>query len=327
MPEDTNTDGLAFSVDEVSAGLRLDVFLAGQMEDASRSFLKKVVKDRRVRVNKHLVSRPSRIVAENDEIVVDLPPPAPATLTPENIPLEILHEDADVVVLNKPAGLVVHPAPGHATGTLVHALLYHSPSFTAAGGEADRPGIVHRLDRDTSGVMVVAKSRKAFLSLGKQSREHTFDRRYLAIVKGEFQEEAGRIDASLGRSMVDRKRMAVTGVRGRDAVTNFEVIERFGIASLVALQLETGRTHQIRVHLRFAGRQVLGDPVYGISDFTGWKVSKELRAAFDNLTGQALHAERLGFDHPATGKRVLYTSPPPEEFQKTLDLLREHGTG
>lgn len=317
------------TVSDEEAGLRLDQYLAGAVEDASRSFLKKAIKDERVRIAGTAITKPSRPMAAGDCVEVTLPPPPPSELTPENIPLDILHEDADVLVVNKPSGMVVHPAPGHYTGTLVHAVLYHCPDFQRptggiAGYAADpgRPGIVHRLDRDTSGVMVVAKTQRAFDSLAKQAREHTFDRRYLALVRGEFPEDRGVIDAAIGRSLVDRSRMAVTGVQGRDAVTHFEVLERFGVASLVACQLETGRTHQIRVHLRYAGRPVLGDPVYGVTDFGSWKVSPEARAALEGLTGQALHAERLGFVHPATGETVTFTALPPPDFQRAVEALR-----
>ena len=208
-------------VEEGSEGLRLDVFLAGCIEDASRSFIQKAIKGNRVTINGQVCKRPSRCVALGDEIDIELPPQPTTELIPENIPLEILHEDADVLVVNKPAGLVVHPAPGHSGGTLVNAVLFHCPDFQRPGEDATRPGIVHRLDRDTSGVMVVAKSPRAFQSLGRQAREHAFERRYLALAQGEFPEERGRIDAAVGRSMTDRKRMSVATAHSRDAVTNF----------------------------------------------------------------------------------------------------------
>jgi len=181
---------------------------------------------------------------------------------------------------------------------------------------------VHRLDRDTSGVMVVAKSPRAFLSLGRQAREHAFERRYLALAQGEFPQDRGRINAAVGRSMTDRKRMSVTAARSRDAITNFEVLERFGAACLVTLRLETGRTHQIRVHLRFAGHPVLGDPVYGVVDFQSWTVSEATRTVLRNLQGQALHAELLGFAHPADGTVMRFVAPLPADFQAALDALR-----
>ncbi len=170
--------------------------------------------------------------------------------------------------------------------------------------------------------MIVAKTQKAFTNLAKQASDHTFDRRYLALVRGEFKENVGRINAAIGRSTADRARMTVTSVRSRDAVTHFDVIERFGVASLIALKLETGRTHQIRVHLRFAGRPVLGDSVYGVTDFAKWTVSKDTRTALRALRGQALHAETLGFTHPGSGERLSFTTVPPDDFQTVLDALR-----
>ncbi len=325
--EKSNT--LEFEAGPDDAGMRLDVFLAGAIEDASRSFLQKVIKDQRVSINEHTVKRSSRTVVEGSRIVVNMPPPPPSELIPENIPIDVLHEDEHILIVNKASGMVVHPAPGHYTGTLVHAVLFHSKDFERPTGDlsdedeaAVRPGIVHRLDRYTSGVMVVAKSQKAFNHLAKQAREHTFDRHYVALVRGEFKEDAGLIDASIGRSLVHRGKMAVTSVKARDAVTHFNIQERFTIASKVKLELETGRTHQIRVHLRFAGRPILGDPVYGVTDYSGWTVPPALLEALHALEGQALHAEMLGLEHPATGERLKFTAPPPADFQLAENELR-----
>lgn len=310
------------SVEPEHAGLRMDVFLAEAVEDATRSYLQKLIKGGKVLVNGEPCTKPGRTMSAGDEVSVDVPPPPPETPEPEDIPLDILYEDDELVLVNKPAGLVVHPAPGHPTGTLVNAVMYHCKGFACPGEDQTRPGIVHRLDRDTSGVMVVAKTQRAFTDLARQAAEHTFDRRYVALVCGEFPEQRGQINAGIGRSLAERGKMAVTSVQARRAVTNFEVLERFGVASLVGLQLDTGRTHQIRVHMRFAGRPVLGDPLYGVSDFKGWKVSDEVRAALEALPGQALHAERLGVTHPVTGERLTYTAPPPATFQNALDALR-----
>jgi len=315
------------TVEEGSDGLRLDVFLTECVEDASRSFIQKAIKGSLVTVNGQVCKRPSRCVALGDVIDAELPPQPTTELTPENIPLEVLYEDADVLVVNKPAGLVVHPAPGHGGGTLVNAVLFHCPDFQRPGEDVTRPGIVHRLDRDTSGVMVVAKSPRAYQSLGRQAREHAFERCYLALAQGEFPEERGRINAAVGRSMTDRKRMSVTGAHSREAITNFEVLERFGVACLVRLQLETGRTHQIRVHLRFAGHPVLGDPVYGVVDFRSWNVSDATKAALHKLEGQALHAALLGFAHPADGKVMRFQTALPSDFQAALDALRREVAG
>jgi 23S rRNA pseudouridine1911/1915/1917 synthase len=318
------TNRVETTVDAASDGLRLDQYLASVAEDASRSYLQKLLKDGMVSLNGTVCTKASRKVREDDAIIAEVPPPPDLIPEPEDIPLDILHEDAEVLIVNKPAGLVVHPAPGHYSGTLVNAVLHHCPDFQRPGSDLVRPGIVHRLDMLTSGVMVVAKTQRAFSHLGEQAAAHAFDRRYLALVRGHFKEDRGRIDASIGRSTADRKRMAVTGVRAKEAVTNFEVRERFSTASLVALRLETGRTHQIRVHMRFAGRPILGDPIYGVADFTGWKVAPELRAALEALPGQALHAELLGIEHPATGEHLTFTAPPPAAFQEVLEALRAY---
>lgn len=327
--EHSTGETLELDVGAEAAGLRLDQFLAGSIEDASRSFIKKVIKDGGVFLNGHGVTRPSRHLAENDRVGITLPPPPATDLVGEDIPLDVLFEDSEILVVNKPSGLVVHPAPGHYTGTLVHAVIFRCADFErptnardAAALAAIRPGIVHRLDRFTSGVMVVAKTQRAHDRLARQAREHTFDRRYVALVRGEFKEDSGRIDAAIGRSLSDRSRMSVAPVGGRDAITHFDVLERFGIASHIALKLETGRTHQIRVHLRFAGRPILGDPIYGVIDFSGWEIGNELRAALQALDGQALHAELLGIVHPVTGEHMTFRAPPPADFNRVLELLR-----
>ena len=311
------------------AGLRLDVFLAGRIADASRSFIKQAIKDERVTVKGDKVKRPSRGLSEGDEIEVRLPPAPVTELLPEDIPLDVVFEDSDILVVDKPSGLVVHPAPGHATGTLVNAVLHHCPDFELPRGEDGegsdflRPGIVHRLDRFTSGVMVVAKTRIAFDSLSDQARRHVFERRYVALVQGEFKEDSGVIRATIGRSLSDRKRMSVTSVNAREAVTHFRVRERFGVASYLELRLETGRTHQIRVHLRFAGHPVLGDTMYGVTEYSQLAIGDAAREALEGLEGQALHAELLGLVHPRTGENLRFETPPPRDFQEALSEFRE----
>ena len=306
------------------------MFLSACIEDASRSLLKQVINDGNVTINGKPAKRPSKKIQINDVVQVELPPPPTSHLIPEDIPLDVLFEDEHVLMINKPSGLVVHPAPGHYTGTLVQAVLHHCPKFESPSGDlsgygADpmRPGIVHRLDRQTSGVMVVAKTQLAFNHLSRQAREHTFDRHYLALVRDSFTEDVGIVNATIGRSLSQRGKMAVTAVNGREAVTHFEVLERFGIASLIKLRLETGRTHQIRVHMRFAGRPILGDPLYGVIDFAKWDIQPPLRAALKALDGQALHAEMLGLEHPVTGERITRTAAPPDDFQAVLNALRE----
>ncbi len=311
---------LEITVEE--GGIRLDVFLAESLEDFSRSFAAKLVREGRVRLNGRVCDRPSRVVAQGDTLAVDLPEPPDDTPQPEDIPLDVLYEDEHVIVVNKPYGLVVHPAPGHPSGTLVNALLYRYPELRAMVPDSRRPGIVHRLDRDTSGVMVVARTPKAYNALSGQASAHAFERHYLALVRGEFKEDLVRVDAPLGRSLSDPKRVAVTGIRARDAVTWAETLERFGVASLIRLRLETGRTHQIRVHMRFAGRPILGDPVYGFTAYEELRVSPEVRQALRGLHGQALHAARLGFSHPESGTMLHFETPPPNDFQAALDALR-----
>ncbi len=319
-------DAEEFSVTPEEVRLRLDVFLAGRIEDASRSFIKQAIKDERVMVNGRVVTRPGKTLSADDRVDVRLPPAPSTELLPEDIQLDVVHEDGDILVVNKPSGLVVHPAPGHPSGTLVNAVLHHCKVLCGledTGVDAQRPGIVHRLDRFTSGVMVVAKSRRAFDHLSDQARRHAFDRRYVALIQGEFKEGAGVIRAPIGRSLSDRKRMSITSVKAREAVTRFRVRERFGAASYVELKLETGRTHQIRVHMRFAGRPILGDAIYGVTDFSDWAVSPELREALGGLEGQALHAELLGLTHPESGERLTFEAPPPQDFQNALNELRK----
>ncbi|HOC68216.1 MAG: Ribosomal large subunit pseudouridine synthase D [Bacteroidetes bacterium ADurb.Bin123] len=311
-----------FIVQPEEEGLRLDSYLAGAVEDASRSFLKKIIKNGSVTAKAGVCTKPAYGVSVGEDIRIELPDPVPAEPTPENIPIEILYEDEALVVVNKEAGMVVHPAPGHETGTLVNALLHHCAGYQHSGGDVKRPGIVHRLDRDTSGVMVAAKTQRAYGHLARQAAEHAFDRRYVALARGEFKEQFGCINASLGRSLVEPSRMAVTGINARDAVTHFETLERFGVACFVRLRLETGRTHQIRVHLRFAGHPILGDPVYGETRYQSWNVAREVLDALQRLTGQALHAELLGFEHPYTGQKMTFFAEPPQDFQEALMALR-----
>lgn len=315
-------------VQEDHAYLRLDAYLAEIVEDLSRSYAKKLIKERRVSVNGDVCTKPGRAVAPGEKVEAEIPPPADPVAAPESVNVPVVYEDNAVFVVDKPAGMVVHPAPGHPSSTMVQGLLHRSAEFRAArpGEDPLRPGVVHRLDQHTSGLLVVAKTPSAHESLSRQAREHTFGRRYLALVRGEFPEDTGRINANIGRSTRDRKRMAVTAIQGRDAVTRFEVLERFGVACLVALELETGRTHQIRVHLRFAGHPVLGDSVYGVSNFTKWDVSPDCRQILSQLDGQALHAEQLSFTHPESGERMTFRSELPQDFQDVLNALRREGS-
>lgn len=320
IPETEGHTFLEIAVEE--GGLRLDVFLVGVLDDLSRSFLAKVIREGRVRINGRVCDRPSRQVTGGETVRLDLPEPPPKLPVPENIPVDVLYEDEHIIVVNKPSGLVVHPAPGHPSGTLVNALLYRFPELASVPPDPRRPGIVHRLDRDTSGVMVVARSARAYGFLSEQASTHAFERYYLALVKGEFREDLVRVDAPLGRSIHDPKRVTVTGIRAREAVTWAETLERYGVASLLRLRLETGRTHQIRVHMRFAGRPILGDPIYGFTAYAELNISADVRAVLEQLHGQALHAARLGFAHPETGKSLVFESDPPPDFRSARDVLR-----
>ena len=250
-------------------------------------------------------------LAPGDSVELDVPEPREPEAKPEDIPLNVVYEDASLLVINKPRGLVVHPAAGNERGTLVNALLSHCDDLSGIAGEL-KPGIVHRLDKDTTGLLVVAKNDEAHLSLSKQIGEKSARRIYLALVEGNVPEDSGRVDAPLGRSRADRKKIAVVE-DGRAAATQYRVLERFGDTTLVECSLETGRTHQIRVHMKHIGHPVAGDPVYGI------------RKQRFNVEGQLLHAARLSFTHPATGERMEFSAPLPEDFQRILDGLRKRG--
>lgn len=299
------TDELKLTIDSAMTG-RIDKELAHYLADISRSQLQKWIEDGNVTVNGEKV-KPKYKLAVGDRVVVQPEKPQKIDLEPENIPLDIVYEDDDVIVVNKPQGMVVHPAPGHPNHTLVNALLYHSPLSTING--EFRPGIVHRIDKDTSGLLMIAKNDLAHRSLAAQLKAKTNEREYVALVHGVIKEERGTIDAPLGRSKKDRKKQAVVE-DGRHAVTHFKVLERFQHYTLVSCRLETGRTHQIRVHMKYIGHPLAGDPLYG--------PRKTLPG-----NGQYLHARLLGFKHPRTGKQMTFTSPLPEYFQKMIDHLEK----
>ena len=299
------TDELKLTIDSAMTG-RIDKELAHHLADISRSQLQKWIEDGNVTVNGEKV-KPKYKLAVGDRVVVQPEKPQKIDLEPENIPLDIVYEDDDVIVVNKPQGMVVHPAPGHPNHTLVNALLYHSPLSTING--EFRPGIVHRIDKDTSGLLMIAKNDLAHRSLAEQLKAKTNEREYVALVHGVIKEERGTIDAPLGRSKKDRKKQAVVE-DGRHAVTHFKVLERFQHYTLVSCRLETGRTHQIRVHMKYIGHPLAGDPLYG--------PRKTLPG-----NGQYLHARLLGFKHPRTGKQMTFTSPLPEYFQKMIDHLEK----
>lgn len=289
------------------SGQRLDKYLAGEMTDLSRSRIKELVQAGEVLVNGKK-SKVSYKVQKGDLIRVTVLPLEPLKLEAENIPLDIVYEDEDIIVVNKPQGMVVHPAAGHPSHTLVNALLYHTRDL-ADSPEGFRPGIVHRIDKDTSGLLMVAKNAAARESLEKQLAAKSNKRQYLAIVHGNFAEEEGTIDAPIGRNPKDRKQMAVVE-KGKSAVTHFKVLEQYQGYSLVECQLETGRTHQIRVHMAYIGHPLAGDPLYG--------PRKTLPGH-----GQFLHAKTLGFEQPSTGEWLEFSAQPPEIFQQTVADLRK----
>lgn len=283
---------------------RIDKVLSELAPEISRSQIKNLITDGNVTVNGKKV-KPKYKVHSGDQIVLDKPEPRSLELTPENIPLDIVYEDEDVIVVNKPQGMVVHPAPGHPDHTLVNALLYHSPLSTING--TFRPGIVHRIDKDTSGLLMIAKNDMAHQSLAEQLKNKTNQREYLALVYGQIKEDEGTIDAPLGRNPQDRKKQAVVA-NGRHAVTHFQVVKRYTNFTLVKCILETGRTHQIRVHMKYIGHPLVGDPLYGPRKVIG-------------KNGQFLHAAVLGFKHPRTGEQMRFEVPLPENFQKMLNKL------
>lgn len=309
---------MLITVDKSGVGTRLDAFLARESE-LSRSGAAKLIEGGSVTVNGAAVNK-KYALKEGDRVEFSLPEPEEYDAIPENIPLDIVYEDDQIIVINKPSGMVVHPAPGNYTGTLVNALLYHCKGTLSGIGGVARPGIVHRIDKDTSGLLVVAKCDEAHAALSEELKYHGIVREYVALVRGGFSSERGTVDHPIGRHPVDRKKMAVIlggSDSARDAVTHYEVIERFGEVSYLKLRLETGRTHQIRVHMSYTGHALLGDEVYATS-----KTAFEKRhpSLFD---GQALHARRLELTHPKTKERMSFECPLPENFERALNILRE----
>ncbi len=294
---------------EESKNQRLDAFLASSLDGLTRSQATRLIESGEVAVNGRAVGKSYKL-AGGEDIAVTLPEPEPVEAVPQDIPLDVVYEDADVIVVNKPSGMVVHPAPGHPDGTLVNALLYHCAGTLSGIGGALRPGIVHRIDRDTSGLIIAAKNDAAHQYLSAQLADHTLARTYECIVVGALREDRGTVDAPIARHPTDRKRMAVVA-GGREAVTHWEVIARYPGYTHVRCRLETGRTHQIRVHMAYIGHPILGDTVYG--------AKKEV----PGLTGQCLHAVGLRFLHPRTHEVVELFCPLPEEFTRMLQKIRK----
>lgn len=302
------------------AGLRLDRALGLLFPEHSRNFLARLIEEGRVRVDDRVAAKPSQRVEDGQRVAIDVPDAAPSSAVSQDLPLMILYEDDDLVAIDKPPGLVVHPAAGHADGTLVNALLFHVKDLSGVGGEI-RPGIVHRLDKDTSGVMVIAKHDDAHRRLTEAWSTDAVRKEYLALVYGTPDPERGTIDAAIGRDPRDRKRMAVVANGGRRAVTEYELRERLRYVSLVQCRLRTGRTHQIRVHLRHAGHPLVGDPLYSGPQWRGIP-DKKVQRTLASFTRQALHAARITLPHPRSGERMTFEAPLAPDFAALLDALR-----
>ena len=294
-------------VDEKNEGLRIDKYLADIFEDKSRSFIQGLIEKENVKVN-NKIPKSNYKLKKSDEIEIIIPEPEILKVEAENIPIDIVYEDEDVIVVNKPQGMVVHPAPGNYNGTLVNALLYHCKDLSSINGVI-RPGIVHRIDKDTSGILVVAKNDESHNKLSLQLKDHSMKREYYALIEGRLKNDSGTIDKPLGRCKKDRLKIGIVE-DGKRAVTHYEVIERYNGYTLIKCILETGRTHQIRVHMASIGFPLVGDPLYGFK-----------RQKF-KLEGQVLHAKTLGFIHPTSGKYMEFTSELPKYFSDLLNKLR-----
>ncbi len=288
---------------------RLDVFLTAVVSDVTRSFIQRLISDGKVKVNGSPRLKTGYKLMEGDKVQLVFPDPVSCEVIPESIPLDILFEDDQLAVINKARGMVVHPAAGNRQGTLVNALLAHCRDLSGINGVI-RPGIVHRLDKDTSGVMLVAKTDQAHVSLAEQIKNHTARRVYIAIVHGKLSQAEGTVEGSIGRHPKDRKKMAVVRQGGKSAVTHYRLLESLGRYSLIACKLETGRTHQIRVHMAFIGHPLVGDPKYGP------------QGAYFSIKGQALHSSQIYFTHPGSGEALSFTAPLPNDMQQLIEQLR-----
>lgn len=303
-------DEFNFFINSENQGERIDKFLSSKLSNISRSYIHKLIEDGNITVNQNSVNKKYKL-SENDMINVKIPKPQELEVIAENIPLDIVYEDNDLLIVNKPKGMVVHPAPGNYSGTLVNALLYHCKNSLSGINGVIRPGIVHRIDKDTSGLLIVAKNDTSHKELAEQIKNHSFTREYEAVVYGNLKEDTGTINANIARHKTDRKKMAVVPLLGRNAVTHYTVLKRYGNFTHIKLKLETGRTHQIRVHMSYIGHPVVGDEVY----------ANPKNNPFKFLKGQCLHAKIIGFIHPTTKEYMEFTSPLPEYFQKILNKL------
>ena len=289
--------------------MRLDKYLAEQFPEQTRSYLQKLIKDGEVTVNGKNVKTGYQL-SKGDEVSVNIPEPKELDVEPQKMDLDIVYEDDDVILVNKPKGMVVHPAPGHTTDTLVNGLLYHCKDNLSGINGVARPGIVHRIDRDTTGILIVCKNDMSHNSIAAQLKEHSINRRYRALVHGNLKDDTGTVEGPIGRHPIERKKMAINEKNGKPAVTHYTVLERFGNYTLIECKLETGRTHQIRVHMTSIGHPLVGDEVYGPA-----------KCPF-KLQGQCLHAMILGFVHPRTGEYMEFSADLPEYFENLLSKLR-----
>ena len=317
---------IKFSVDEKDSGKRLDKYLAENINEFTRSFLKKLIQEKQVKLNNTILSSPSTKIKYKDQIVISIIEKNIQHIIPKKIGLDIIHEDKDILVINKPKGMVVHPGANNYENTLVNALLYKYKKNLSNLNGTLRPGIVHRIDKETSGLLVVAKNNLAHANLGDQFSKHTIKRKYLCLSWGVIRPLSGKVSTLITRDRKNRQLMTVSDINGKKAVTNYKTLKVFNIKdipkiSLLECELETGRTHQIRVHLKYKGTSLLGDKQYGKKNIKFKKVNNDFFIKLNKLSGQALHAKTLGFTHPKTKKYMSFNSDLPDSFKKLLNLL------
>jgi 23S rRNA pseudouridine1911/1915/1917 synthase len=317
---------IKFSVDDNDSGKRLDIFLAENINEFTRSFLKKLIQEKQVKLNNTILSSPSTKIKYKDQIVINIIEKNIQHIVPKKIGLDIIHEDKDILVINKPKGMVVHPGANNYENTLVNALLYKYKKNLSNLNGTLRPGIVHRIDKETSGLLVVAKNNLAHANLGDQFSKHTIKRKYLCLSWGVIRPLSGKVSTLITRDRKNRQLMTVSDINGKKAITNYKTLKVFNIKdipkiSLLECELETGRTHQIRVHLKYKGTSLLGDKQYGKKNIKFKKINNDFFIKLNKLSGQALHAKTLGFTHPKTKKYMSFNSDLPDSFEKLLNLL------
>jgi len=320
---------IKFLIDKIDHGKRLDIFLSTKISILTRSNIKKIIESKNVKINKEIINIPSRKVKINDSIIINLIIENKKELLPNKIKLDIHFEDEDVLLINKPKGMVVHPGAGNHENTLANALIFKYKNKLSNINGPLRPGIVHRIDKETSGLLVIAKNNMAHAKLGEQFSEHTIKRKYICLAWGIIRPLAGRIETLISRNKSNRQLMTVSDVNGKKAITNYKTIKVYNIKdipkiSLIECELETGRTHQIRVHMKYKGASLLGDNQYGKKSIKFKKINKDFFNILSSFSGQALHAKSLGFTHPTTNKWIEFESKLPNDFKKMLNLLTKH---